>query len=97
MMAANPVDAARQGIGVLPLGVGLTATLVLGYVLCWVGEAASVSASFSHAWLGIFSTAPAGSMQQLIDGVIWSLVASWFSALVFAPIYNLMNVAWRRP
>jgi hypothetical protein len=94
-MTANSVGAPRQGVGFLPLGAGLTATLVLGYVLCWVGEAAAVASGFSHAWLRLFSIAPDGSAQQLVEGVIWSAVASWFAALVFTPVYNRVNRAGR--
>jgi hypothetical protein len=90
-MAANTTGATLQRVGVLPLGAGLTVTLVVGYLICWAAEAASASPRFSHAWLGIFSTAPAGSAQQLIDGVLWSLIASWVAALLFAPVYNLTS------
>jgi hypothetical protein len=83
------------GIGVLPLGLALAVTLVVGYAACWLVAASPYGAPFAHAWLTLFSAEPAGSTNQLAEGAIYSGVAAWFGALVFAPTYNLVARADR--
>ncbi len=78
------------GIGVLPLGVALAVTLVLAYGACWLVAASPFSSPFAHAWLALFSAETNGSISQLVEGGIYSAVAAWFAALVFAPVYNLV-------
>lgn len=89
-------NAARPaGIGVLPLGIALAVTLLAAYAACWLVAASVPAATLAHAWLQLFSAEPEGSMPQLIEGSIYSAVAAWFAALIFAPVYNLVARADR--
>jgi hypothetical protein len=74
-----------------PFGWGLSAALVVLYVLCWL--AVLVSPDFAHGWLGLFSTQPAGSIGGLVIGIVVSAVMGWVTAAVLVPVYN---VALRR-
>jgi hypothetical protein len=94
-MTAQPAKARPAGVGVLPLGIALAVTLLLAYVACWLVAASAFGAPFAHAWLALFSAAPAGSIEQLVEGSIYSVVAAWFAGLVFAPVYNLVAKADR--
>jgi hypothetical protein len=84
-----------SGIGVLPLGIALAVTLLAAYAACWLVAASPYAAQFAHAWLQLFSAEPEGSIAQLIEGSIFSAVAAWFAALIFAPVYNLVSRADR--
>jgi hypothetical protein len=44
----------------------------------------------AHAWLGLFSTAAPGSLRNLADGIVWSVVFGWVSAVSIALVYNRM-------
>mgnify|MGYP001035655423 FL=1 len=93
---SQPPNAERpSGVGVLPLGIALAVTLLAGYGACWLVAASPFAAPFTHAWLQLFSAEPAGSTEQLIEGSIFSAVAAWFAALIFAPVYNLIARADR--
>jgi hypothetical protein len=46
------------------------------------------TASLAHNWLGLFSTAPVGSVAQLVEGVIWNVVFAWIAAIIFGVVYN---------
>jgi hypothetical protein len=84
------------GLGVVPLGIALAVTLVLGYAACWLTVAILPFGShFAHSWLALFSTYAEGSPAQLVEGAIYSLLVGWFAALVFAPTYNLATKAGR--
>ncbi|NWG54778.1 MAG: hypothetical protein HXY28_13775 [Hydrogenophilaceae bacterium] len=83
------------GIGVLPLGVALAVTLLAAYAVCWLVAASPYSSPFAHAWLDLFSAAPQGSTAQLIEGGVYSVVAAWFAALIFTPVYNIVARADR--
>ena len=65
------------------------------YAVCWLLAATPFAAPFAHGWLGLFSAEPQGSVAQLLEGLLFSAVASWFAALVFVPIYNLVARADR--
>ncbi len=88
-MATKSTDEKTPGIGVIPAGAGLAVTLVAGYVACWLVAATPFASSFAHEWLNLFSALPVGSIDQLVEGVIFSAVAAWFAALIFVPVYNL--------
>ena len=94
-MSQQPNAARPAGIGVLPLGIALAVTLLAAYAACWLVAASPYAAPFAHAWLQLFSAEPAGSIAQLIEGSIFSAVAAWFAALIFAPVYNLVARADR--
>jgi hypothetical protein len=75
-------------VNIVALGWGLTATLVALFVICALAAALFPALNAAHNWLGLFSTAPAGSLRNLVEGVIWNIVFAWFSAAVFGLVYN---------
>lgn len=79
---------AHHRLRIVAVGAGLTATLVLGYVVCWCVAATVQTPAFTHAWLNLFSAAPEASFRQLIEGSLWSIVAAWFAAITFTPAFN---------
>ena len=82
------LEVARRRLKMVAVGAGLTATLVLGYVVCWCIAATLQSAAFTHAWLSLFSAAPEATFRQLLEGTLWSFVAAWFAAITFTPVFN---------
>ncbi|HLC09457.1 MAG TPA: hypothetical protein VJK06_09260 [Methyloceanibacter sp.] len=75
-------------VNIVALGWGLTATLVALFVICALAAMLLPTLSLAHNWLGLFSTAPAGSLTNLVEGAIWNIVFAWFSAVVFGLVYN---------
>ena len=83
------VASLRNGpVHIVPLGWALTATFVLLYVLCWLAAILFPDLNLTHAWLGLYSTAPVGSVRGLIEGFIWNVVFAWTAAITFGVVYN---------
>ena len=81
--------ALRTGpVHIVALGWALTGTFVLLYVLCFLAAVLFPDASLTHAWLGLYSTAPVGSIRGLVEGIIWNVVFAWIAAITFGTIYN---------
>jgi hypothetical protein len=77
-----------QELSLVAFGWGLSAALVVLYVLCWL--AVLVAPGLAHGWLALFSTQPAGSVTSLIIGVIVNIVMGWVAAAVLVPVYNAL-------
>jgi hypothetical protein len=75
-------------VHILALGWALTATFVLLYVLCWLAAVLFPNLNLTHAWLGLYSTAPVGSVRGLVEGIIWNVVFAWIAAITFGATYN---------
>lgn len=75
-------------VDLVALGGGLTVTLLVIFLLCAGAALLVPGANFSHNWIGLFSTAPVGSLRSFIEGIIWSTVFAWVAAIIFAPVYN---------
>jgi hypothetical protein len=89
----KPSTAALQVVGqgpvlIVPLAWSLSATFVLLFILCFLAALLFPTASLAHNWLGLFSTAPVGSVAQLVEGVIWNVVFAWIAAIIFGVVYN---------
>lgn len=69
-----------------PFAWGLSAALVVLYILCWL--AVLVAPDLAHGWLGLFSTEPGGSVTGLIIGVVVSLIMGWVAAAILVSVYN---------
>ena len=72
----------------LASGWALSAALVMLFVLCLIIAVLWPTPAFSHAWIQLFTTAPIGSLANLIEGVAASVAAAWVTAGIFVPIYN---------
>ena len=78
----------RKPVNLVAMGMALSATLVVIYVGCAVFAVALPKAPLAHGWLQLFSTAPVGSLESLLTGVVGSVVFGWISAVIFTPVYN---------
>lgn len=87
-MTVSQKKGSESSVNIVALGWGLSATLVALFVVCALAAMLFPALPVAHNWLGLFSTAPAGSLWNLIEGVFWSIIAGWFSAVVFGPVYN---------
>ena len=88
------VTALKSGpVHIVALGWALTATFVLLYVLCFLAAVIFPNASLTHAWLGLYSTAPIGSVRGLVEGIIWNVVFVMFPAepMTMWPISTRVN------
>ena len=70
------------------LGWALTATFIVLYVLCFLAALLFPNAALAHGWLGLFSTAPVGSVTGLVEAIIANIGFAWVSAITFGVIYN---------
>lgn len=69
-------------------GWALSGTLVVLFVLCVLAAIVFPGWQLAHAWLTLFSVAPAGSIRNLVEGIIFSVIFGWVSAAIFSAIYN---------
>ncbi len=67
-MAVARKTADEGTVNIVSLGWGLTATLVALFVTCALAAVLFPTLSLAHNWLGLFSTAPAGSLSNFIKG-----------------------------
>ena len=83
----SPVRASPQ-MNLVASGFALSAALVVLFILCLVVALIWPTPAFSHAWIQLFTTAPIGSLANLIEGVAASVAAAWVTSGIFVPIYN---------
>lgn len=70
------------------VSTGAFSTLIL-FALCWVGVLIGTSFVFSHAFIGLFTTLPMGSVQSLLIGGFTAFVAGGVAGAIIAHCYNL--------
>ena len=75
-------------LDVMALGWALSAALVVLFVVCLVVALVIPDWPASHAWIGLYSAAPLTSLRVWVDGIVFSLVFGWVTALVFGSVYN---------
>ena len=79
--ANNPLD-------VIALGWGLSAALVVLFVICLAVALVFPEWRGSHAWVGLFSRAPMTSVRVWIDGIVFGIVFGWVAGVVLGLVYN---------
>ena len=78
-----------QLIPVLALGMALSLSLVITYVLCVIGYLVFPSLPIEHSALSIFLPGfTLLSRSSFFLGLIETFGWGWYVALVFGPIYN---------
>ena len=78
-----------QLIPVLALGMALSLSLVLTYVLCVIGYLVFPSLPIEHSALSIFLPGfTLLSWPSFVLGLVETFGWGWYVALVFGPIYN---------
>jgi hypothetical protein len=68
--------------------MALSAVLVVAYVLCVAAALVAPTAPLAHGWVSLFSVAEMGTLRNLVEGVVASIVFSWVASAIFTPIYN---------
>jgi hypothetical protein len=70
------------------LGWALSAALVVLFVICLIVARLLPDLPATHAWVGLFSTAPLDSVRVWIEGVVFSVAFGWVTAVVLGAVYN---------
>lgn len=89
--AMSAQAAANNPLNIVALGWALSAALFVLFVIC-LGAALifpDLPASQGWtAWIALFSVSPATSARVWLDGVGFSLVFGWVTAVVLGSVYN---------
>jgi hypothetical protein len=72
---------------VVALGWGLSAALVVLFVLCLIA-ALLLPMPLAHGWIGLFTAAPVDSARVWIEGILYSIAFGWITAIVLGTVYN---------
>ena len=97
MTASTNPDSLRGSLGrlsIVRLLISGGATGCIVFVLCWLGTLIPYS-SPTHAYIGLFTTAPVDSLEALFTGICWSLLFGGLVGAVFAILYNLTSALER--
>jgi hypothetical protein len=78
----------NQRVNIVALGWSLCTTLVVLFVVCLVVALIVPDWRLSHGWIGLFSAAPMTSFRVWVDGIVFSLLFGWGTAIVFGWVYN---------
>jgi hypothetical protein len=77
-------------LNIVALGWGLSAALVVLFVICLAVALAWPDWRAAHGWIGLFSVAPMNSIRVWIDGIVYSIVFGWIAAVVLGLVYNAL-------
>jgi hypothetical protein len=84
----NAPASAYGPLNIAGLGWGLSAALVVLFVICLVVALVLPDWPASHRWVGLFSLAPLTSFRVWVDGIVFSVVFGWIAAIVLGLTYN---------
>jgi 2TM family of unknown function (DUF5676) len=84
----NQPTSGPQQINILAFGWALMATLIILFILCAVAGMIFPDLPLAHGWIGLFTTAPLGSIRNFFDGIVYSALFAWLSAVIFGTTYN---------
>ena len=84
----NLQTSGNSPVNIVALGWGLSAVLVVLFVICLAVALVLPDWQASHGWIGLFSVAPMTSVRVWIDGIVFSIAFGWISAIVFGLVYN---------
>ena len=75
-------------LDLVAFGWALSGALVLLLILCEAAAFVLPGWQLAHNWLGLFSAAEIGSLRNLFDGIVASVIFGWITAAVLVTIYN---------
>ncbi|WNJ88481.1 hypothetical protein [Bosea sp. 685] len=78
----------ERGIGILPLGAGLSAALVALYALCALIAVATPSFTATHGWLALFGATPPVTLSAVLRAILANIVIAWITAGSSALVYH---------
>jgi hypothetical protein len=91
----NTETTTNSPLNIVALGWAISAALVILFVICLVSSFIFPSLPASQgwsAWIALFSVTPTEhplmSVRVWIDGVAFSLVFGWLTAVVLGVVYN---------
>lgn len=85
------VDQPYSPLSIVALGTALTAALIVIFVICLGSALAFPDLPASQvwaAWVALFSVSPITSPRVWIDGIGFSFVLGWVTAVVLGFVYN---------
>jgi uncharacterized membrane protein YeaQ/YmgE (transglycosylase-associated protein family) len=82
------VEMEKSKFDLMAFGWALSGALVVLFVLCALAAIVFPGWQLAHGWLLLFSVAPAGSIRNLVEGIIFSVIFGWITAAVLVTIYN---------
>ena len=83
----NPATGTTAKLGVTRILVAGAVTAMVSFVLCWLATFVPFS-SPTHAYVALFTAAPAQSVTALAEGGSWSLLFGGLIGGLFAFVYN---------
>lgn len=75
-------------LSIAAFGWAISIALVVLFIICLVIAIAAPNWNVSHAWIGLFSTAPMTSARVWIEGIGYSFIFGWITAAVIGLVYN---------
>ena len=75
------------------ISTGAFSTLII-FALCWVGVALGLPFTLSHAFVGLFTLEPVGSVNALLLGGLFAFVGGGIGGAIIAHCYNLAGRLW---
>ncbi|MFI5012350.1 MAG: hypothetical protein ACHQAY_08385 [Hyphomicrobiales bacterium] len=87
----NGQTTTNNPLNIVALGWGLSAALIVLYVICLVIALLFPDLPASQgwsAWIALFSVSPITSVRVWVDGIGFSLVFGWVTAFVLGSVYN---------
>jgi hypothetical protein len=88
VLAMNPQARVRSPLSPMAVGVGLAVALIALFVLCAIAQLVAGDWPATHAWIGLFTAAPALSLRAWVEGVLWSAVFGGIGGAIFAFAHN---------
>ena len=70
------------------VSTGAFSTLML-FALCWLGVFIGLPVVLSHAFIGLFTVEPAGSLSSLLIGGLSAFLSGGLAGAIIAHCYNL--------
>lgn len=70
------------------VSTGAFSTFIL-FALCWLGVLIGLPLVLSHAFIGLFTADPAGSLSSLLIGGLSAFLSGGVAGAIIAHCYNL--------
>ncbi len=80
-------------LNIVALGCALSAALIVLFLVCLVSALVFPDLPASQgwaAWIALFSVSPITSVRIWIDGIGFSLVFGWVTAVIVGLVYNYL-------